>query len=65
MNYSICSLDEGGRTQHTQFGPYDNDAAALAQARVDLAESAIVEVWKGDHLLERLFLDPLSKEATS
>jgi hypothetical protein len=46
MNYSICLLDNGGRTEQTQFGPYEDDAAALVQARKDVASSPIVEVWK-------------------
>lgn len=64
MNYSICLLDEGGRTQRTAFEPYEDDASALAQARTQVAGSAIVEVWKGDHLLARLFREPPSEEVT-
>ncbi|MEQ1812694.1 MAG: hypothetical protein ABL889_22395 [Terricaulis sp.] len=55
MNYSICLLDSGGRTQHTHFGAFDNDGVALAQARSDLKTSSIVEVWKDELLLARLF----------
>ena len=62
MNYSICLLDEGGRTQRTAFEPYEDDAAALTQARTQVAGSTIVEVWKGDNLLARLFRDPPSEE---
>jgi hypothetical protein len=63
MNYSICLLDAGGRTQHTAFGPFDDDAAALAQARTQVAGSPIVEVWKNDQLVARLFREPPSNEA--
>lgn len=58
MNYSICLLDAGGRTQHTSFGPFDDDAAALAQARTQVAGSPIVEVWKDYQLVARLFREP-------
>lgn len=58
MNYSICLLDAGGRTQHTSFGPFDDDIAALAQARTQVPSSAIVEVWKDCQLVARLFRDP-------
>jgi len=62
MSYSICLLDAGGRTQHTAFAPYQDDAAALARARAQVVDSAIVELWKGDHLLARLFRDPPREE---
>ena len=55
MNYSICLLDEGGRTLRSEFGPYHDDAAAVAQARTEVAGSPIVEVWKDYQLVERLF----------
>ncbi len=58
MNYSICLLDKAGRTQRTRFGPFDDDVAALAQARSEVPDAAIVEVWKDDHLLARLFREP-------
>lgn len=58
MNYSICLLDKGGRTRRTAYGPYDDDAAALAHAHTEIPGSAMVEVWKEEHLLARLFRDP-------
>jgi hypothetical protein len=61
MNYSICLLDAGGRTQHTSFGRFD--AAALAQARTQVAGSPIVEVWKGYKPVARLFREPQTAEA--
>jgi hypothetical protein len=64
MNYSICLLDKGGCTQRTQFGPYEDDAAALVQARKDVDSSPIVEVWRGEQLVARLFRDPQRGEAT-
>jgi hypothetical protein len=63
MNYSICLLDAGGRTQHTSFGPFDDDAAALAQARTQVTGSPIVEVWKGYKLVVRLFREPQTAQA--
>lgn len=58
MNYSICILDAGGRIQRTQFAPYEDDGAAVAQARTELPSAAIVEVWKHETLLARLYRDP-------
>ncbi len=57
MNYSICLLDKAGLTQHTQFGPFEDDAAALRQARTEALTSAIVEVWKDNRLITRLYRD--------
>lgn len=62
MNYSISLLDAGGRTQRTSFGPFDDDAAALAQARTQVPGSAIVEVWKDYRLVARLFREPPPEE---
>ena len=59
MNYSICMLDAGGRTQRTEFTPHDNDDAALEHARREIQTSPIVEVWKDGNLVERLFQEPL------
>lgn len=61
MNYSICLLDVGGRTQRTTYGPFDNDTAALAQARTEVAGSPIVEIWKDYHLIARLYREPPSE----
>ncbi|ANP45809.1 hypothetical protein ATE48_07670 [Candidatus Viadribacter manganicus] len=63
MNYSICLLGAGGCTQRTSFGPFEDDAAALAQARTHVCGSPIVEVWKDYQLGARLFRDPPSTEA--
>ena len=62
MNYSICLLDEGGRAQRTAFEPSEDDAGALTPARAQVADSAIVVLWKGDHLFARLFRDPPAEE---
>lgn len=58
MNYSIRLLDAGGRTQRTSFGPFNDDAAALTQARSHVAGAPIVEVWKDYRLVARLFREP-------
>jgi hypothetical protein len=58
MNYSICLLDAGGHTQRTESAPFDDDVSALAQARTEVSGSPIVELWKGERLLARLFRDP-------
>lgn len=58
MHYSICLLDAGGRTQRTTYGPFDDDTAALAQARTEVAISPIVEIWKDYRLIARLYREP-------
>lgn len=63
MNYSICLLDAGGRTQRTEFGPFDDDGAALAQARTEVSGAPIVEVWSENRLIARLYRDPPSEAA--
>lgn len=54
MKYSILILDKSGRTLRTEFSEFENDATALAQARVEVSDADIVEVWKGNDLLSRL-----------
>lgn len=54
MNYSIQYKDARGITARSEFLPFDTDADALAYGRNGAAKEAIVEVWKGDHLLVRL-----------
>lgn len=61
MNYSICLLDTGGRTQRTTYGPFDSDTAALAQARTEVAISPIVEIWNNERLVARLYREPTSE----
>lgn len=57
VNYSICMLDSAGRTLHSEFEPFASDQDAIARGRTELAASAIVEVWKAEHLVVRLFKD--------
>ena len=54
MNYSISYKDAAGITLRSEFLEFDADEAASAFAKRDLAQSALIEVWKGDHLLIRL-----------
>ncbi len=56
-NYSICYLDSQGRTESTQFLPFEDHTAAAAYARIGVIRSAIVEVWKGENLITRLYHD--------
>jgi hypothetical protein len=65
MNYSICLLDTGGRTQSSQFVNFDDDGGALAQARHAVRGSPIVEVWKDGRLVARFYQEPPVAGATS
>ena len=57
VNYSICMLDSTGRTVRSEFEPFANDQDAIARGRTELPATAIVEVWKAEHLIARLFQD--------
>ncbi len=54
MHYSICFKNDAGHTQRSEFTPFETDNDAIAYGRLSRLETAIVEVWKGDHLLVRL-----------
>lgn len=57
-SYSIRYLDAGGHTQNSEFLPFEDNRIAVDFARIGLVRSAIVEVWKDDDLVERLYRDP-------
>lgn len=57
MKYSVCFKDARGITERSEVTPFPSDADALSYARAELSKNAIVEVWKGDNLLARLFRD--------
>ena len=57
-NYSICYLDAEGRTQNSELLPFGDNRIAVDFARIGLLRSAIVEVWKDNDLVERLYRDP-------
>jgi len=57
-NYSICYLDSEGLTQNSEFLPFEDKRTAVDFARIGLVRSAIVEVWKDNDLVERLYRDP-------
>lgn len=59
MNYSICYLDDGGRTQRSEVLPFDDDATALQYARNELHGAPLVEVWKNYLLVARLNRKPI------
>lgn len=54
MHYSICFKNDHGLTQRSECTRFKTDNDAIAYGRNGGAEAAIVEVWKGDHLLVRL-----------
>ena|SRR5690242_15913559 len=57
MKYSICFLDEMGRALRSEFETFESDDEAVAYARAGVPDNDIVEVWKGEGLLARLFRD--------
>ncbi len=57
MNYSIWYKDASGVTQRSDCIRFDSDDDAARRAGSELHGNAIIEVWKGDHLLTRLFRD--------
>jgi hypothetical protein len=54
MRYAIAYKNSAGHTQRSEFTHFENDKAALDHGRKGARDNAIVEVWKGDHLLARL-----------
>ena len=57
-NYSICYLDSAGHTQSSELLPFEDKRSAVDFARIGLVRSAIVEVWKDNDLVERIYRDP-------
>ncbi len=57
MNYSIRYLNERGITERSEFLALASDADANDHARIELPRHFIVEVWKGEALLSRVFRD--------
>jgi hypothetical protein len=54
MHYSICFKNSAGHTQRSEFTRFKTDDDAVGYGRKGTRESAIVDVWKGNHLLARL-----------
>ena len=54
MHYSICFKNGEGHTQRSEFTRFDTDNDAIGYGRSSTRETAIIEVWRGDHLLARL-----------
>lgn len=54
MNYSISYKDAAGITLRSECLPFGGDEEASAFARKDLSKTALIEVWKGEHLVVRL-----------
>ncbi len=57
MNYSIRYMNEKGVTERSEFLAFETDAAASDHAKADSRRHSIVEVWKQDSLLSRMFRD--------
>jgi hypothetical protein len=57
-NYSVRYLDALGRTQTSEFLPFEDNKLATDYARIGMIRSPIVEVWRGDDLVARLFQQP-------
>lgn len=54
MHYSISFKNGAGHTQRSEFTRFKTDDDAIGYGRKSSRETAIVEVWKGNHLLARL-----------
>jgi hypothetical protein len=54
MHYSISFKNRAGHTQRSEFTRFKTDDDAIGYGRKSSRETAIVEVWKGNHLLARL-----------
>ncbi len=54
-NYSVRYLDALGRTQRTEFLPFENNKEAVDFARIGIVANAVVEVWKENDLIDRLY----------
>jgi hypothetical protein len=55
LKYSIQYKNVRGLTSHSEFLPFETDLDAVAHGRASSGRDAIIEVWKGDNLLVRLF----------
>lgn len=55
LNYSIQYKNASGVTARSEFLPFATDIEAVEHGREGSGRNAIVEVWKGDQLLVRLF----------
>ncbi len=55
MNYSIRYKNAGGVVARSELLPFANDLEAMDHGRAGSGRNAIIEGWKGDHLIVRLF----------
>lgn len=63
--YSITYLDIQGKTQKSDFLPFEDNKAAIEFARIGLVRNAIVEVWKDKDLVTRFYRDLPPEKAAS
>lgn len=54
-NYSVRYLDVHGRTQASEFLPFDDNKSASDYARIGVIRCPIVEVWRDGDLVVRLY----------
>jgi hypothetical protein len=55
LNYSIQYKNARGVTSRSEVLPFETDFAAMDHGRASSLRDAIVEIWRGDHLVARLF----------
>ena|SRR5690242_16541586 len=55
QNYSVRYLDKGGRAVRSEFMPFDTNPAAVAYARIGLLRNDVIEIWRDDNLVTRLY----------
>jgi hypothetical protein len=50
-------MNERGITERSEFLPFETDGEATQHAQIEMPRHFIVEIWKGDNLLNRTFRD--------
>jgi hypothetical protein len=60
MFYSIRYKNDNGITERSEFLAFESDAAAADHASLASGRHVIVDIWKGDDLLSRTFLDDIA-----
>jgi hypothetical protein len=57
MNYSIRYMNERGITERSEFLAFESDGEAKEHSLIDGRRHFIVEIWKGENLVNRSIRD--------